>query len=416
MAGTRSVPQFWIDEIHCGKVLGMGAFCEVLGVEDIFLTSGEKSSEPGRYGLAERFARARRRPKPSEQEAHKIAIYGKPMGRPKEIDDPAMEPPPHLALKRVRIEHLSTDDLLIAQEDLYREFQILSLLRQPQEDDPNAPTRQHPNIIELFGIGWNDRGGGDRETIYSPTDDLKPSFLLLSRLQTTLSKRLSKWKIDRGFGMLETLSLGTGQRRNQWVERVLLLSKVTRALQHLHSHHILYRDVKPDNIGFDAMDVPRLFDFGLARKINDMVRFRNGEELEDGLYHLTPETGTLRYMSIENGKGRPYGWSSDVYSLGILMHEVLSLRVPFGAIVSPRQFRDIVWTQGRGLQIDPSWPEPLKNLLPRMWHHDPLARPTIHEIGETLDEMLRGKDNNMFPKALVPLTKRSLFMFKKIIK
>ena len=405
MTETLAIPQFWIDEIRCGRVLGTGSYCEVLAVEDIVLSPCEEMVEQGRHRMAQRYIRARRHPKPSQQEADKLAVFGKPTGPPTEIDDPEMEPPPNLALKRVRTETGSPASRLVAQEDLHRELEILQLLRQPSNADPDVPPQQHHHIIELFGVGWNDTESRDRETVYTFSADLKPSFLLLSRIQTTLSKRMFKWRDERGFGIYETLSLGVAQRRNQWVERVLLLSKVANALEHLHSHRIIYRDIKPDNIGFDCMDIPRLFDMGLAKKITEKDHFRNGEALDAGFFHLTPETGTLRYMSVENGKGRPYGWSSDVYSLGILMHEVLSLRVPFGGI-PPRQFRDIVWTQGQRLEVDPSWPEPIKKVLPQMWDPDASARPKMNEIVEILNYMLRGKDQELFPKALVVRTKR----------
>jgi len=441
MAETQ-IPQFWTEEIRYGRVLGEGSYCEVLVVEDIVLrtpSSDEETIEPCRTRLAERYRKGREcHPNFSKDEKAHLAIFGKPIGSlvpPKEIDDPEVEPPPLLALKRVRTSNsrgkLSSEDLLVAQEDLHRELDILRILRQPinnndnDNGNPNSSSSyyQHPNIIELFGVGWED-GTMTTTTMTTTTlpgpdssfrPELHPSFLLLSRIQTTLSKRIVRWRDECGFGVYETLSIRTPQRRNQWVERILLLSKIAHALEHLHSHKIIYRDIKPENIGFDAMDIPRLFDMGLAKKItsNEELRSRrqNGDnddddddEIEEGLFHLTPETGTLRYMSVENGKGRPYGWSSDVYSLGILMHEVLSLKVPFGGM-SSRQYREVVWIQGQRLGIDRSWPEPIRTLLPQMWDSNPIVRPKIQEVVEILNVMLRGKDQDLFPKGLVPRAK-----------
>lgn len=56
---------------------------------------------------------------------------------------------------------------------------------------------------------------------------------------------------------------------------------------------VIYRDLKPDNIGFDVRGDVKIFDLGLAKEIDPKTK------LEDGTYNLTADTGSLRYMAPE---------------------------------------------------------------------------------------------------------------------
>ena len=298
----------------------------------------------------------------------KAAIYGKIS----QMDDPMAAP--KLALKKVRSD---TTDLSLAQADFQRELSILK----------NIANNNHPNIVDLVGIVYNER-------------TKEPTSLLLNQMRTTLDKRLRRWRDEKGIGVFQALKWGLAEQQDLWVERLVVLSRLAHAIQHMHKHNMLYRDLKPENVGFDAVsDIPKLLDFGLARLI-DTDADDNDSGVE-GLFHLTPDTGTLRYMAMEVGMEKPYGWTADTYSMGIVMHEVVSLKVPFGGI-RPSQFRELVWTQIEGLPLDPDWPSTILQLLPRMGHSDPLERPSMKIVALELDQMLRGSDKELFPAALLP--------------
>eukprot|EP00934_Nitzschia_sp_Nitz4_P001504 Nitzschia sp. Nitz4//scaffold10_size219509//169952//171232//NITZ4_001451-RA/size219509-processed-gene-0.288-mRNA-1//1//CDS//3329532989//1504//frame0 len=410
------VPSFWDTEIESGRQLGRGSFCTVTEVTTIKLASDDKplptatkqgdgsSSSPEaatnnpnskqdslRSLLANKFKQASKR---APFRDASLAIYGKPKGPPLEMDNPEEEPAPQIAMKQIQ-SALSEGTLKIAREDFHRELDILLELS-------SSESTVHPNIIELYGIGYQNDQESDDAAI-----PRQPSFLLLHRLRSTLTQRIRRWRDENTTSsMLRVFSWDLTRRQNQWIERLLVLSKVAHALNHLHSHHILFRDTKPDNVGFDSMDIPKLFDFGLARKI-DPVAMKpatadsSDDEDDEGLFRLTAMTGTLRYMAIEVGKGRPYGWTADVYSLGILMHEVLSLKVPFGGI-RPKQLPQVVWNEGQRPPMDISWPEMLQTLIPQMWHSDPTQRPQMKDVAQMLDGTLRGTDQGLFPKSILP--------------
>eukprot|EP00522_Entomoneis_paludosa_P012356 CAMPEP_0172453070 /NCGR_PEP_ID=MMETSP1065-20121228/10542_1 /TAXON_ID=265537 /ORGANISM="Amphiprora paludosa, Strain CCMP125" /LENGTH=651 /DNA_ID=CAMNT_0013205233 /DNA_START=196 /DNA_END=2151 /DNA_ORIENTATION=- len=215
--------------------------------------------------------------------------------------------------------------------DLAREAAILERIR-------------HPNIVRLRGVV------GKLGT---------PSYcLLLDRLTQTLTTKIqNEWKPlndqlmssleknDRKWKWKTRLFSNDSVKKNMldftclFEDRLLALYDVARALRHLHSVHLIYRDLKPDNIGFDnsggrlAMETVRLFDFGLCRELkpNDLVQRPDS-------YLATGMAGTPRYMAPEVIQEQPYGFSADVYSFGILIWQVLALERPFDDCATVQEY------------------------------------------------------------------------------
>ena len=144
---------------------------------------------------------------------------------------------------------------------------------------------------------------------------------------------------------------------------------------------ILFRDLKPDNIGFDFDGNVKLFDFGLAKCINQEDVTRRGPDE----YCLTGFVGTPRYMSNEVFKGLHYGLPADVYSFSIILYEVVTLKKFFEELKTIGKLKRQVHILKRRPKMVvanecccyPSVTKEFKNWIQKGWSPNPKARPTI---------------------------------------
>jgi serine/threonine-protein kinase len=110
-----------------------------------------------------------------------------------------------------------------------------------------------------------------------------------------------------------------------------LLSQLCEALQAAHKEGIVHRDLKPSNLMVVDPDTPyekiKVMDFGLAKLVADDAGM--------GMYHKAQETGadfavgTPGYISPEQVRGEDIGYRSDLYSVGVILYELLAGRLPF---------------------------------------------------------------------------------------
>src|SRR5437763_2421211 len=104
------------------------------------------------------------------------------------------------------------------------------------------------------------------------------------------------------------------------VRRAIELAiQVADALAFAHAHDLVHRDVKPQNILIDAAGDAKVTDFGIARSL----------DVEHGVTETGTVLGTSNYLSPEQAAGQPVTPATDVYSLGVVLYELLTGEVPF---------------------------------------------------------------------------------------
>src|SRR5580692_10286887 len=156
----------------------------------------------------------------------------------------------------------------------------------------------HPNIAKIFDAGATETG--------------RPYFVM---------------ELVRGVKITDYCD----QNNVPVEQRLELFILVCQAIQHAHQKGIIHRDIKPSNIlvaDHDGVPVPKIIDFGIAKAIT-------GQTLTDKTVFTALEQfiGTPAYMSPEQAKlsGLDIDTRSDIYSLGVLLYELLIGKTPFDA-------------------------------------------------------------------------------------
>lgn len=140
---------------------------------------------------------------------------------------------------------------------------------------------------------------------------------------------------------------------------------------------IVYRDLKPDNIGFDVRGDVKIFDFGLAKEM------RMEDLVCDDLYDMSGNTGSLRYMAPEVARRMPYNETVDIYSFAILFWQICSLEVPFASFDVNKHSEFVVHGNERP-KLDRSWSPELCELMTQSWSVNIAERPDFEFVSGVL--------------------------------
>jgi serine/threonine protein kinase len=174
-------------------------------------------------------------------------------------------------------------------------------------------------------------------------------------------------------------------------QKVELMQKVVLAVEFLHQHQILHRDLKPGNILVGLDHEPKLLDFGLALQVDDLGSrlTRAGEVM-----------GTPNYFSPEQTGGEaPLDARSDVFSLGTILYEVLTGALPFRGENFGEQTRNIREVDPvLPRRLNPGIPRDLQNICLKALEKNPAERyASAREMAEDLERFLAGEETLALP-------------------
>lgn len=156
--------------------------------------------------------------------------------------------------------------------------------RRFETESKAAGMLNHPNIVAVYDV----------------SRDSNPEYIVMELIEGV---SLKQYMTTKG-------ALG-------WKEVVHFTTQISKALSHAHSRGIVHRDIKPHNIMIDKDGSIKVADFGIAR-------------LENSQNTLTTEAlGSVHYISPEQAKGEQVDARSDIYSLGVVMYEMLTGKLPF---------------------------------------------------------------------------------------
>eukprot|EP00816_Leptocylindrus_hargravesii_P002744 CAMPEP_0196812552 /NCGR_PEP_ID=MMETSP1362-20130617/28023_1 /TAXON_ID=163516 /ORGANISM="Leptocylindrus danicus, Strain CCMP1856" /LENGTH=384 /DNA_ID=CAMNT_0042188287 /DNA_START=73 /DNA_END=1227 /DNA_ORIENTATION=+ len=337
---TTSAPAFpprvSLSEIKTKEIIGQGEFGLVLALQNINLDSSNPCSDPEEEKARQTLGNSNMHDDQTGESRYAVKKYN-----PKVIN--------YIERKGLGLKVLAVEAAVLCMAD-------------------------HPNVIKVRALGQCDNA-------------LDPDFFfIMDRLKCTLAQKMYKeWYAKYGKANKFTLFRRKKQarlREELMVDRLCVARDIASAMVYLHGRNIIYRDMKPENIGFDCNGVLKLFDFGQAREMPD-----KDQADEEGTYKLTGLCGSRRYMSPENLLKKRYNLTADSYSFGILLWEMMALAKPFHGMGKEDHERYIAVGKERP-GIPSSWPESARVAIEACWSDDYRLRPQFTELLAGLDSEL----------------------------
>lgn len=240
----------------------------------------------------------------------------------------------------VAVKVLRTDTEMT--EDFIKRFKV---------EAQSAGSLSHPNIVSIYDVG----------------NEGNINYIVMEFVE--------------GYTLKEVI---TKSDRLTWRAAVRIAAQICAGLEHAHKNHIIHRDIKSQNILVTPDLVAKVTDFGIARASSNSTITITGNTI-----------GSVHYFSPEQAKGQHTDEKSDIYSLGIVMYEMLTGRVPLDAdtpvSVALKQIQEIPIPPA---QIDNEIPTSVSDIVMKALQKEPRLRyQSATEMLKDLNAVLTNPNN-----------------------
>ena len=204
-------------------------------------------------------------------------------------------------------------------------------IRRFQREALSVSNLSHPNIVEVYDVG----------------EEEGQHYIVMEYIEGKTLKQLLKKR--------ESLTL---------TEVIDIMTQLTDGISHAHESYIIHRDIKPQNIMIEDDGKVKITDFGIAMALNATQ-----------LTQTNSVMGSVHYLPPEQASGKSATIKSDIYSMGILMYELITGNVPFkgdnAVEIALKHMKDKIPSIRKQ---DPSIPQSVENILIKATAKNPRNR------------------------------------------
>jgi len=221
-------------------------------------------------------------------------------------------------------------------------------IRRFRREAQSAASLSHPNVVSIYDVGQ------EGETHYIVMEYVEGMTL------NDLIKEKAPLQVE---------------------DALHIASQICDALEHAHSNQIIHRDIKPHNILIGRNGRVKVTDFGIARAATSSTITQTGSVV-----------GSVHYFSPEHAKGTAAGAKSDLYSLGIVLYQMLTARLPFlGESPISVALKHLQENVEEPRKVNPLIPQSVENIILKAMRKNP------DERYQSAAEMLHDLDTALKP-------------------